>query len=395
MMHSSASGPLSGVLVIDLSHALAGPHASMMLGDMGARVIKVENPDGGDESRKWGPPFIGPPESRDSTYFLSCNRNKESITLDLKSEGGSRTVDALIRHADVLVENFRAGVMDSFGLSTDHLHELNPRLVVLSISGFGHDGPQAERPGYDQIAQGEAGLMSITGPDADTPTRVGVPIGDLLAGMYGAYGVVSALFERCRTGQGKVVRTSLLASIVGVHAFQGTRYTVAGEVPHASGNHHASIAPYGLFQCSDGDIQVSVANERSWQRFCGVLRIDSADARFHTNGERVAHHDDLVAVIGEALAGGQAKEWLSQLSEVGVACGEVRTFDQVYNDPQTQSQGLVIEVDHQTGGRIKLPGPAVRFDEGGRGAHEAPPTLGQHNDSIRAWLTEVEASTPS
>ena len=190
------SGPLDGITVIDLSRALAGPHAGMMLGDLGARVIKVETPGTGDDTRGWGPPFVGPEDEPISTYFLSCNRNKESVTLDLKSDDGRDTLTRLVRHGDVLIENFRPGVLDRLGFSVERLHELNPRLVVLSISGFGHDGPEGGRAGYDQIAQGEAGLMSLTGPSPDEPTRVGVPIGDLLAGMYGAYGVVAALHER-------------------------------------------------------------------------------------------------------------------------------------------------------------------------------------------------------
>lgn len=384
-------GPLSDVVVIDLSRALAGPHAGMMLGDMGARVIKVETPEGGDESRSWGPPFVGSGDTQDSTYFLSCNRNKESVTLDLKSPDGTKTLTALVRHADVLVENFRPGVMDRLGFSMEQLHAINPRLVILSITGFGHDGPQGGRPGYDQIAQGEGGLMSITGPDSESPTRVGVPIGDVLAGMYGAYGVAAALYERERTGKGKVVRTSLLASIVGVHAFQGTRYTVAGEVPHATGNHHAAIAPYGLFHCKDGAIQATAPNERLWRAFCGVVGLDPDDPRFRTNHDRMAHRDALIVEVESRLAKREAPDVLSALDGVGIACGEVRTLDQVYDDPQTRSQGLVIEVEHPTAGRIELPGPAVRFDEGGRIRHEPPPTVGQHNGSVRAWLAAAEA----
>ena len=264
-MNQFLQGPLSDVVVVDLSRALAGPHAAMMLGDMGARVIKVENPDGGDDTRGWGPPFVGEPA--ESTYFLSCNRNKESITLDLKDEEGKSTLRRLIQKADVLVENFRPGVLARLGFGSAELIALNPRLVTLSISGFGHDGPQGTRAGYDQIAQGEAGLMSLTGPDSAHPTRVGVPIGDLLAGMYGAYGVVAALNERNATGKGSTVHTSLLASIVGVHAFQGTRYTVAGEIPQAAGNHHPSIVPYGLFSCADGSIQMAVGSENLWRSF--------------------------------------------------------------------------------------------------------------------------------
>jgi len=208
---------LDDLVVIDLTRALAGPHAAMMLGDLGARVIKVESPDGGDESRSWGPPFVGPEDEPVSTYFMSCNRNKESVTADLKSEEGRDLLTRLVERADVLLENFRTGVLDRLGFSVERLHEINPRLVILSITGFGHDGPEGGRAGYDQIAQGEAGLMSITGPSAEEPTRVGVPIADLLAGMYGAYGVLAALHERERTGRGRVVRSSLLSSVVGEH----------------------------------------------------------------------------------------------------------------------------------------------------------------------------------
>ena len=221
----SNEGPLSDILVIDLTRALAGPHAAMMLGDLGARVIKVESPTG-DDTRSWGPPFVGPEDARESTYFLSANRNKESLTLDLKTPEDQDVLAELVKRADVLMENFRVGVLDRLGFPVSRLHELNPGLVVLSITGFGHDGPEASRSGYDQIAQGEGGLMSITG--TEQPTKVGVPIADLLAGMNGAYGVVAALHERTRTGVGRVVRTSLLAGMVGVHAFQGTRWTVAG-----------------------------------------------------------------------------------------------------------------------------------------------------------------------
>src|SRR3954471_23859054 len=228
-------GPLSDLVVLDLTRALAGPQAAMMLGDLGARVIKVESATG-DDTRAWGPPWAGDPgphgsreDPHDSTYFMSANRNKESVVLDLKAPDDALVLERLVAKCDVLLENFRTGVLDRLGFSVARLHELNPGLVVGSISGFGHDGPEAGRAGYDQIAQGEGGLMSLTG--TDEPTKVGVPIADLLAGMNAAYGVVAALFERSRTGRGRVVRTSLLSSVVGVHAFQGTRWTVAGEVP--------------------------------------------------------------------------------------------------------------------------------------------------------------------
>lgn len=389
------TGPLDDTTVIDLTRALAGPHAGMMLGDLGARVIKVETPGGGDDTRGWGPPFVGPEDDPISTYFLSCNRNKESITLDLKSEDGVATLTRLVTHADVLLENFRPGVLDRLGFSVERLHELNPRLVILSISGFGHDGPEGGRAGYDQIAQGEAGLMSLTGPDPDHPTRVGVPIGDLLAGMYGAYGVVAALHERTRTGRGRVVRTSLLAAIVGVHAFQGTRYTVAGEVGRAQGNHHPSICPYGLFSCADGMLQIAVGSEGLWRRFCAAFGLDPEAAGMATNRERVGNRDAVVDAVNAAFADRKLAELLPALAAAGIPAGEVRTLDRVYEWEQTRSQGLVIDVDHPVLGTVQLPGPPLRFDDnlyaGGRPEHLAPPALGQHNASVRAWLDERDA----
>jgi crotonobetainyl-CoA:carnitine CoA-transferase CaiB-like acyl-CoA transferase len=389
------SGPLDDVVVIDLSRALAGPHAGMMLGDLGARVIKVETPGHGDDTRGWGPPFVGPEDDPISTYYLSCNRNKESVTLDLKSDDGRDTLTRLVRRGDVLIENFRPGVLDRLGFPTERLHEINPRLVILSISGFGHDGPEGRRAGYDQIAQGEAGLMSLTGRSPEEPQRVGVPIGDLLAGMYGAYGVVSALHERTRTGVGRVVRTSLLAAIVGVHAFQGTRYTVAGEVGHAQGNHHPSIAPYGLFHAKDGIVQLACGSEGLWVKLANAFGIDPATPGMATNRERVRNRDHVIEVLDAAFADHDVESLLARLAEAGVPAGEVRTIDRVYEWEQTRSQGLVLDVDHPVLGEIRIPGPPIRFDDnafaGGRSEHLHPPLLGEHNESVRAWLDEEDA----
>ena len=387
------SGPLEGTLVVDLSRALAGPHAAMMLGDLGARVIKVENPDGGDDSRGWGPPFVdelGVSDHGESTYFFSCNRNKESVTADLKSDDGRTLLTRLVRQADVLVENFRTGVLDRLGFPVERLHELNPRLVVLSISGFGHDGPEGGRAGYDQIAQGEAGLMSLTGPGPDQPMRVGVPIGDLLAGMYGAYGVVAALHERHRTGRGKVVRTSLLASIVGVHAFQGTRYTVAGEVPHGQGNHHPSICPYGLFACADGLLQIAVGSQGLWKRLATEFGLPVDAPGFATNAERVRNRDAVVDAVNESFSASPLETLLPRLAEIGIPAGEVRTLDRVYGWEQTKSQGLLVDVEHALAGRLTLPGPPLRFDGDPAHHHLAPPLLGQHDESVRQWLDEID-----
>ena len=385
-------GPLAGVVVVDLTRALAGPHAAMMLGDLGARVIKVESPGSGDDTRGWGPPFVHRDNGdRESTYFLSCNRNKESITLDLKSEDGRETLTELVRRADVLLENFRTGVLDRLGFSMAALLALNPRLVILSVSGFGHDGPQGGRAGYDQIAQGEAGLMSLTGAGPDDPQRVGVPVGDLLAGMYGAYGVLAALLERERTGCGQVVRTSLLASIVGVHAFQGTRWTVAGEVGRAQGNHHPSICPYGLFRCRDGAVQISCGSEGLWRRLCSAVGMDPDFEGLATNADRVGARALVIELVEDAFADWDAAPLLAHLAEAGVPAGKVRTLDEVYQWDQTRSQGLLVAVEHQTLGSMTLPGPPLRFfdaegSEVTRTTHTAPPVLGADSERIRAWL---------
>jgi len=441
---AAPSGPLSDITVLDLTRALAGPHAAMMLGDLGARVIKIETPGRGDDTRGWGPPFVTPDAARGvgngsvtdtraadtpvtdtpvtdtpvtdtpvtdtpvtngsvtagapadqaaepiSTYFLSCNRNKESVTLDLKSDAGVAALTELIRRSDVLCENFRPGVLDRLGFPLERLMELNPGLVVLSISGFGHDGPEGGRAGYDQIAQGEGGLMSMTGPDPDTPTKVGVPISDLLSGMYGAYGVLGKLHERSRTGRGGLVRTSLLAAVVGVHAYQGTRWTVAGEIPRSEGPHHPSICPYGLFYASDGAVQISVGSENLWQKFAPAFGLPVDAPGYATNPERVRNAAVVRTAINDAFAGYTCAELLAKLAEVGVPSGQVKNLQQVYEWEQTRSQGLLIDVQHPTLGPVTLPGPPLRFFDGDGSEwhrqHLAPPLLGQHTDEVLAWL---------
>ncbi|MEW2508069.1 CoA transferase [Amycolatopsis sp. NPDC047767] len=390
-------GPLSGALVVDLSRALAGPHATMMMADLGARVIKVEPPGTGDDTRTWGPPFVGSGEARVATYFLAANRNKESLQLDLKRQEDFQTLCALIRRADVLVENYRPGVLDRLGLTASTLETLNPGLVVLSISGFGHDGPEGGRAGYDQIAQGESGLMSLTGPSSDQPTRIGVPIGDILAGLNGAVGVLAALVARARTGRGMVVRTSLLAGLVGAHAFQGTRWTVAHEVPRSSGNQHPQIAPYGAFRCADGQLQIAVGSQPQWRRFAGLVGLDPDDPRFADNAGRAQNRAELTSVIERVFRRKTRTQWLADLAEAGIPAGAIRTLDEVYEWDQTRSQGLVITVDHVTAGKIELPGPALRLESfdgtpAGRANHEPPPLLGADAVRIREWLAGQTSS---
>ncbi len=388
--------PLTGIRVIDLSRALAGPHAAMLLGDLGADVIKVEAPGTGDETRSWGPPFRQPDSGgRESTYFLSCNRNKASICLDLKAPADVKVLSDLIRQADVLIENFRPGVLDRLGFTAERLAELSPRLVTLSISGFGHDGPEAGRPGYDQIAQGEAGLMSLTGPDPEQPQRVGVPIGDLTAGLYGTYGVLAALRERDRTGRGQVVRTSLLAALVGVHAFQGTAWTVGGTVGRAQGNRHPSIAPYGAFRCGDGTVQIACGNETMWRRLCAEFGLNPDEPDYATNSDRLDHVGALTQHLERCFAPFDQDTLLARLAGAGVPAGRIRRIDEVYEWDQARSQRLIIDVKHATLGDISLPGMAVRtfemsanghLSESTRTAHEAPPVLDADGPAIRDWL---------
>jgi len=389
--------PLHGLLVVDLSRALAGPHATMMLGDLGARVIKIEAPEGGDDSRGWGPPFVGSDDQTESTYFLSANRNKESIVLDLK-DGGDRDVFlSLVDEADVLVENYRPGVLERLGLAIETLAARNPRLIVLSITGFGHDGPEGGRAGYDQIVQGEAGLMSLTGSAPDDPQRVGVPIADLLSGIYGAFGILAALHERESTGLGTIVRTSLLASIIGVHAFQGTRWTVAEEVGHAQGNQHPSIAPYGLFRCRDGAIQMALGSEHLWNRFCQGFELDPRAEPYASNAERVNNRTSLIALIEQSFSAWDSLPLLERLSEIGVPAGKVRNLEEVYGWGQTLSQGLLVNVEHSTLGTVALPGPPLRFfrsdgNEVTPRTHQPPPTLNQHGKDIRGWVSGMAMS---
>ncbi len=376
------SAPLAGIRVVDLSRALSGPYASLMLADSGADVIKVERPGTGDDTRGWGPPFVGEGDERESAYFLSINRNKRSIALDLKDPDDLEVLRALIARADVLVENFRPGVMDRLGLGAQELEELNHRLIVLSITGFGEGGTDGHRSGFDQIIQGEAGLMGVTGPVGGPPTKMGVPITDILSGMFGAYGVLAALHERERTGTGQRVSTSLLAGAVAVHTFQGTRWTIGGQVPEPGGNRHPSIAPYGAFQCADGFVNVAVGSEGLWQRFAPAVGLDPDDERYATNGERVAHWDLLEAEINAIFEHETVEHWMGVLEEAGVPAGRIRTMDQVYAWPQLDHLGLIDRVTHPTAGDLALPGAPVRYSRSERGDPAPPPRLGEHTQQI-------------
>jgi len=381
------AGPLAGVNVLDLSRALAGPYATLMLADAGAQVIKVEHPGTGDDARSWGPPFVGEDDDEESVYFLSVNRTKRSVTLDLKDPDDVARLRALIAEADVLVENFRPGVLERLGLAIDELMATHPRLVVLSITGFGEGGPDGHRAGFDQIIQGEAGLMSITGTPDGPPLRHGLSLTDILAGMFGAYGVTAALQERERSERGQRVTTSLLQAAIAVHAHQGTRWTIAGEVPGRSGNHHALLAPYGTFACADGWINIAVGSVGLWARFAPLVGLDATDPDFATNADRVRNRARLSEAIERTLADGTIDTWLTRFDEAGVPAGRIRTMDEVYTWDHVLHHGMVDRVEHATLGTLDLPGAPVQWSRSGRRAPEPPPTLGGDQDLLRRLAT--------
>lgn len=379
-----AGPPLAGLTVVDLSRVLAGPFATMLLGDLGAQVIKVERPGAGDDTRNWGPPFVGLEGEQQSTYFLSANRNKRSIMLDLRADEDLATLKSLLRHADVLVENFRPGVMDRLGLSAEILQELNPSLVSLSISGFGSIGPDRTRVGYDQILQAEGGLMSLTG--LGVPTRVGVPVADLTAGLLGLVGVLAALLERTRSDLGQQVHTSLLAGMIALHTFQATRYLVAGEVPTPSGNQHPTVCPYGMFWTEDAPIVLAVGNQIIWQRFAPLVGIAADDAPFRDNATRLANAAVLEERINTALRTKPIAHWMAVFAAADVPAGEVKTLDKVYDNPHVEAEGLVTEVTHPTLGAIRLPGNPLRFSRSQQEPAKPPPLLGEHTEEVRQGL---------
>jgi len=380
---SSKTGPpLAGITIVDLSRVLAGPFATMLLGDLGADVIKVERPGVGDDTRQWGPPFVGPQGSQESTYYLSANRNKRSIVLDLRAPDDLAVLKKLLRSADVVVENFRPGVMDRLGLSAAVLSELNPALVSLSISGFGSQGPDRERVGYDQILQAEGGLMSLTG--LEVPTRVGVPVADLTAGFVGVIGILAALVERTTSGRGQQVQTSLLASVLALHTFQATRYLIGGEVPGKSGNHHPTVAPYGLFWAADGPLVIAVENQDIWRRFAPLMGLDVVNPAYIDNAARLANAASLERRVNERLSEHAIQHWIEIFAAAQVPAGEVRSLDRVYSDPHLLAEGLLTEVDHPTLGPIRLPGNPLRFSRSAAPTDLPPPLLGEHSVEIRA-----------
>jgi crotonobetainyl-CoA:carnitine CoA-transferase CaiB-like acyl-CoA transferase len=377
--------PLDGVRVVDLTRILAGPYCTQALADAGADVVKVEAPAKGDDTRGWGPPFV----EGESTYFLSVNRGKRGITLNLKDPRGTELLWRLLDHADVLVENYRPGTLDRLGFSYDDVHRRRPSLIYASISGYGADGPWGGRPGYDAVVQGEGGLMSITGAPDGPPFKVGASLVDVLAGMTAFQGILLALLRRQTTGKGARVEASLLESLLPTLTYQAATWLLAAEVPARLGNRHPSLAPYETFEAADGHVIVGVGSEPLWRSFCAVLgRPDlAADPRFETNARRVASYEALRAVLAPLLRARRVDEWMSTLADAGIPCGRVRTVAEALEHPQVAARGLLLEVDHPRAGRGRYVGSPIGLDGAGRGSRRPPPLLGEHTGEVlEQWL---------
>ncbi len=381
---AATNGPLSGLTVLDLTRVLSGPYCTMMLADMGARVIKVEQPGKGDDTRGWGPPF----QNGESSYFLSVNRNKESLTLNFKQPEGRRVLDKLIAGADVLVENFRPGTLERQGLGYDAVSALHPRLVYCSISGFGQTGPRRSEPGYDAVMQGEGGLMSITGPGGGTPYRLGVAIADIVSGMFAAYGVAMGLLARERMGHGQYIDVGMLDSVAALLTYQAGICFATGQAPPRLGNQHPTIVPYETFTASDGDIVVACGNDGLFVKFCAVIEAPALaeDSRFTTNKGRVENQDALRPVLAERLRTRPRAAWLDALKTAGVPCGAVRDLAEVLADPQLIERMMVLPMSHPTAGEISVLGVPVKLAGTPGSVRMPPPVLSQHTHTILGEL---------
>ena len=369
--------PLDGVTILDLTRVLSGPYCTMQLADMGARVIKVEQPGKGDDTRGWGPPFL----NGESAYFLSINRNKESVTLDFKSSEGRALLERLIAQSDVLVENFRPGTLAKLGLDYDTLAARHPRLVYCSVSGFGQTGPRSDEAGYDAVVQAEGGLMSLTGSADGPPYRLGVAIADIVSGMFAVQGIAFALLARERTGRGQLVDIAMLDSVAALLTYQAGIYFATGNAPGRLGNRHPTIVPYELFTASDGDFVIAVGNDDQWRRFCTVAQF-TQDERFATNKQRVTLYDELRPLLAERIRRDTRREWIDRLTGAGVPCGMVRNLAELFADPQLAARGMVTTREHPTVGSLQMLGIPVKLSDTPGAISTAPPTLGQHTDAV-------------
>ncbi len=372
--------PLEGIGVVDLSRILSGPYCSMMLADMGAKVIKIEIPGKGDDTREWGPPFI----NGESAYFLSINRNKKSLTLDLSTTEGKEILTGLIVKNDVVVENFRRGVMAKLGFGYDDIKKINPRAVVCSISGFGQTGPYSNRPGYDVMIQAEGGIMSLTGEPNSLPTKVGVSQADITAGLLAVNGILLALIARDKTGKGQQVDVSMLDGQVGLLTYQAGIYFATGENPPRLGNRHPTISPYEPVQTGDDYVIIAIGNDSLWRDFCKVVGhedlINNLD--FSTNVKRVENHAELIRIVENIMKTKKKKEWLKLFQDNGIPCGDIKSVKEVCTDPHVLAREMIVDMEHPVAGNIKVTGIPIKLSDTPGTIETPPPTLGQHTDEI-------------
>lgn len=384
-------GPLCGIRILDLSRVLAGPWATQALADLGAEVIKIERPDGGDDTRQWGPPYAKDASGRDTTesaYYLSTNRGKRSVAIDLARPEGARLVRELAGRCDVLVENFKVGGLARYGLSYDDLKATHPALIYCSISAFGQDGPEADKPGYDAMIQGMGGLMSITGlPDGEPgggPQKVGVAVADLMTGMYAATAIAAALFERRASGRGQFIDLALLDTQLGWLANQNLNFLVSGQSPRRQGTAHPNIVPYQAFATADGFLMLAVGNDRQFASWCEVAGHPglAANPRFATNAARVAHRAELVPIVAAALRARGTHDWLAALHAANVPCGPINDIGQAFAEPQVIHRGLRIDLPHPTAGQVPGVKNPINYSRTGLEYRLAPPLLGEHTDQV-------------
>ncbi len=377
--------PLENIRVLDLSRVLAGPYCTMLMGDMGADVVKVERPGKGDDTRGYGPPFL----NGESTYFMSANRNKRSITLDIKNEQGHRILKSLVTRADVLVENFRPGTLDRLGFGYAQASAINPTLIYCSVSGYGHTGPMAEVPGYDLIVQGEGGIADLTGDADGPPTKVGTSQADIVAGMNAFQGILLALLSRAQTGQGQKIDIALLDCQVSLLTYQAGIYFGTGKSPTRMGNKHPSIAPYETFRCSDGYVNIGCGNEVIWRRFCEAIGMTQLleDSRFATNADRVENRSALNQILDPLLQTRTAAEWIEILRPRSIPVGPIHSVGEVLEHPQIQARQMVTELQHPTAGPIRLTGNPIKMSATPPEIQRPPPVLGEHSfEILNDWL---------
>jgi formyl-CoA transferase len=383
--------PLDNLRILDITRALAGPYCTMMLGDLGADVIKVERPGSGDETRGWGPPFVGKPYGPypgESAYFIAANRNKRSLTVNIQTAEGQEIVRRLAGISDVLVENYRTGDLEARGLGYPDLHRLYPKLIYCSVSGYGRSGPYADRPGYDAILQAEGGMMSITGPVDGPPSRAGIPIIDITSGMFAATAILAALRARDTTGEGQLVDISLFDSHVALLTNVASNYLVGGDPPRRFGNAHPNLVPYDSFSARDGWFIVGVANEKQWGLLCDLLaRPDmKTDLRFATNRDRVANRDVLVAELNRTFSERDVDDWLADLVRAGLPCGRINSIPEVFSHPQAQAREMTLETGHPTVGSVRLTGFPYKLSGTPAAIHRPPPLLGEHTEEVLTGL---------